>query len=585
MSKASQLMSFLDDVETEIDEDVTSTIAGSQCGDYNEDDTMSIVSTATSTNNIFGDIKEKMIGLKVQLNDKTKTIELLEVALKKSQEKQTQIIAQNKKTLKKKLNSQKKEFQVVTNRHLLFVDRLLNDKENLSKKCEDLTDEIKKLQENCTNKINKLQNEHKKAMKRSKEQWMASEQIKREQWITNKTKQIKSMTIKGLEPEIERLIEENKKNLHLKEEEYTNLLRQEKENIYKLFEEKMENAQNKMNQDKMNEIDMLNEKHLNEIASINKLKETQLNEQMMRLNKQWNEERERNKLLHETTMNKLLNLHQDELTKCKQLNKEMIENNCKKHDIEIRKLNERCKIEKSEWIQIMNKKYNKEFKEKEIKMIELVKKQQKDEIDIIIDKLSSEYTQTINSMQAKHDKIMDESQGEIDEQKQECRKWMMQFEYLNLDTKDIEKEHGEKLKEMQAISEQKNAEIGGLESKLAAKAEEIATMNEEKQREIDELKQDYDARLQEVSDLQLKYTKCNDKLSKIEETYNAKMEELKNFHVTEIERIEARIRQTLCKKDDWILQLKDQIETKNMRIHQIENLLNEQRNQLFEQLG
>merc|ERR1712228_405905 len=100
----------------------------------------------------------------------------------------------NKKDLKKKLNAQKKEFQVVTNRHLLFVDRLLNDKENLSKKCEDLTDEMKKLQENCTNKVSKLQNEHNKGMRRSKEQWMAAEQIKRDQWITNKTKQIKSMT-------------------------------------------------------------------------------------------------------------------------------------------------------------------------------------------------------------------------------------------------------------------------------------------------------------------------------------------------------------------------------------------------------
>merc|ERR1712060_719130 len=116
----------------------------------------------------------------------------------------------------------------------------------------------------------------KKSMKRSKEQWAAAEQIKREQWIANKTKQIKSMTIKGLEPEIERLIEENKKNLHLKEEEHTNLLRQEKENIYKVFEEKMEDAQNKMKQDKMHEIDVLNAKHLNEFEAINKLKETQL---------------------------------------------------------------------------------------------------------------------------------------------------------------------------------------------------------------------------------------------------------------------------------------------------------------------
>merc|ERR1719439_58623 len=195
----------------------------------------------------------------------------------------------------------------------------------------------------------------------------------------------------------------------------------------------------------------------------------------------------------------------------------------------------------------MNKKYNKEFKKKEIKMIELVKKQQNDEIDIIIDKLSSEYTETINSLQAKHDKIIDENQREIEEEKEKCRKWMMQFEDLNLDIKDIENENAQKIKEIETICEQKSTKIEDLKSQIMAKSEQIATINAEKQKEIDELTKENDIRVKELCDLKLKYTECNQRLNE--------MDELKDFHVTEIERIETRIRQTLCKKDDWILQL------------------------------
>eukprot|EP01084_Bolivina_argentea_P034337 63552_1 len=139
--------------------------------------------------------------------------------------------------------------------------------------------------------------------------------------MKNKTKQIKSMTIKGLEPEIERLMEKNKKDLQLKEDEYTNLLREEKENIYKIFEEKFENLTLKLNEEKNYEIDILKRKHMKEIESINILKDKQLNEQMTRLNKQFNEEREQNKLLTATALNKLINSHKNEIKKLNELNK------------------------------------------------------------------------------------------------------------------------------------------------------------------------------------------------------------------------------------------------------------------------
>lgn len=51
-----------------------------------------------------------------------------------------------------------------------------------------------------------MEEKHLHEIKQQKELWQASEKIKRDKWIQEKTKVIKDQTIKGLEPEIQRMI-------------------------------------------------------------------------------------------------------------------------------------------------------------------------------------------------------------------------------------------------------------------------------------------------------------------------------------------------------------------------------------------
>jgi hypothetical protein len=46
-------------------------------------------------------------------------------------------------------------------------------------------------------------------MRSQKDAWATAEKIRRDAWINGKTKSIKQQTIKGLEPEIHRLIAQN----------------------------------------------------------------------------------------------------------------------------------------------------------------------------------------------------------------------------------------------------------------------------------------------------------------------------------------------------------------------------------------
>eukprot|EP00484_Ammonia_sp_Unknown_P009664 CAMPEP_0197077662 /NCGR_PEP_ID=MMETSP1384-20130603/212729_1 /TAXON_ID=29189 /ORGANISM="Ammonia sp." /LENGTH=632 /DNA_ID=CAMNT_0042516527 /DNA_START=56 /DNA_END=1955 /DNA_ORIENTATION=- len=617
-SKAMKLMSFLDRVETEIDDDIvadrTKHIHNAEEHkdvDPQDDDlqfNINLNSSGSNPNdNLFTDIKEKMISLKTQLNDKTATAELLEIALKKARQKQQETEIENKKEIKKQLAKQKKEYEIISNRHLLFIDRLLSDKENLSKKCEDLTEEMRKLNETYKSNLSKIEKEHKCLIRKLKQEWMNAEKIKREEWILNKTKQIKSMTIKGLEPEIQRLIEQNKKDLQLKEEEFADLLSTEKEDIYR-----------KCNEQKQCELETMKTKYLKEIELLNELKEKQLNEQLAQLTKQFehqlSQQRNQQRLNHEAEISKLSELHETEVENMKQAHLQYVENQsqtheleikkmCEKHriekqectfavyresepndELEIKKMCEKHRIEKQEWMEMMRKKYDAEYKQKQTEFMALTKQQQKDEIDVIIDRLTNEltnqHTEKVNAMASRHHNELSECKMRMEEEKEKSKQFIKEIQSLNEEMKELET----KKEKLESVINEKCVEVERMETEK----KEIRERNQKQEKvlndEIAKLKEEHERNMQQMTYLQSKYKVCMEKVNEMESENDKYVEQLQREHLSEIGNIETRIKQTLCKKDEYISQLKQQIQTKNIRIKQVENLLQQQKESLFRKL-
>ena len=108
--------------------------------------------------------------------------------------------------MKSQLTLQRKEYETIVKRHLSFIDKLLTEKEELSKKSEELTNEVKNLEKRFCDKSKSIQDHHEHDLKQQREMWQAAEKIKRDKWIQEKTKAIKDQTVKGLEPEIQRMI-------------------------------------------------------------------------------------------------------------------------------------------------------------------------------------------------------------------------------------------------------------------------------------------------------------------------------------------------------------------------------------------
>ncbi|XP_042308228.1 centrosomal protein of 131 kDa isoform X8 [Sceloporus undulatus] len=93
---------------------------------------------------------------------------------------------------------------------LLQTALLIDDKKTLSEKCEAVVAELKQVDQKYTKKIAQMQEQHELEIKKLKELMSATEKIRREKWIDEKTKKIKEITVKGLEPEIQKLIAKHK---------------------------------------------------------------------------------------------------------------------------------------------------------------------------------------------------------------------------------------------------------------------------------------------------------------------------------------------------------------------------------------
>lgn len=606
-TKIDQIMSFLDKVETETEEDIQSTTSVLEQYERNlslpfsskklstsyadSKSNVNVTNQLSLATNVFEDVKSKMISLKEQLADKSKTIDLLKTRLTDAKTEQTQLIAKHNKTLKSELTKQKKEFDITTNRHLQFVDRLLSDKKALSNKCEELTLEIKNIEMQYRKKVDQLSTAHKKKIAKCKQIWLANEQIKRQEWISNKTKAIKTMTIKGLEPEIERLIEMNRKNMLNKESEKIEALNEQKQQLYTVFEKKQQATIDAMNQDTEVKLSQLIEKYefkMNDIATEN---ENKMKQEYIRLNKQFEDERqrllkekERSEIMHDNNVQEIINSHKNEICKLKELQQETLETEKRKHDLELAKYKEKIQIEKNEWQDSMKQKMKQECQVHKSQISKTLNEQQRKEIEIVVDKLVKENSDAINQLKQQHKQAVNELQKKLETQKNTSDKWIEN--YQNVD---------EKFKQSTNHIEKLEKDLDDLELQLIAKTKDSDSLQAKVERQDKQLEKQIKKHLDQTQNIRIEcaeqISEINDKLNKVEaekqnviDEFDSKLSTITSDHALELETVEARIRQALCRKDDLISQLREQIRTKDLRINEIQSLLESHRNQLIGQM-
>ena len=94
----------------------------------------------------------------MELENKNKTIEMLQKALNQQRELTVYHAQEMEKESQKRLDLQKQEYEGTISRHQCFIDQLIDDKKTLSDNCEALVKEVKEMDKKHKTRTTTMEN-------------------------------------------------------------------------------------------------------------------------------------------------------------------------------------------------------------------------------------------------------------------------------------------------------------------------------------------------------------------------------------------------------------------------------------------
>ncbi|XP_009959848.1 PREDICTED: centrosomal protein of 131 kDa, partial [Leptosomus discolor] len=209
-AKLQSIISFLDEMEKSEQERPRSAASATQREGLLSEEELAHLEQASA---VATEVTSSIMRLKLEVEEKKRAIGLLQTALAQQRELTVRHIKRTEKELSHQLRLQREQYEAAIQRHLAFIDQLIDDKKVLSEKCEAVVAELKQVDQKYGKKITQMQEQHELEIKKLKELMSATEKIRREKWIDEKTKKIKEITVKGLEPEIQKLIAKHRQDI------------------------------------------------------------------------------------------------------------------------------------------------------------------------------------------------------------------------------------------------------------------------------------------------------------------------------------------------------------------------------------
>uniref|UniRef100_A0A8C6IW09 Uncharacterized protein n=1 Tax=Melopsittacus undulatus TaxID=13146 RepID=A0A8C6IW09_MELUD len=388
-AKLQSIISFLDEMEKSEQERPRSAASGL----LSEEDLAHLEQASA----VATEVTSSIMRLKLEVEEKKRAMSLLQTALAQQRELTVQHVKQTEKELGHQLRLQREQYEAAIQRHLAFIDQLIEDKKVLSEKCEAVVAELKQVDQKYSKKITQMQEQHELEIKKLKELMSATEKIRREKWIDEKTKKIKEITVRGLEPEIQKLIAKHKqdirklKMLHEAEllqsdqraaqrygrqaEELRGLLEREKE---EQSQRERERARQRCEQQLEQEEQALQQQRRRLYAEVAEEKE-RLSQQAARQRAEVEELRQQ----LEASSSALTRALKDKYAKEK-------EEQERQHQAEVKELKERLDIEKQAWEASYMKKEEAWLLSRERELREEVKKERDKEIELVIQRLEAD---------------------------------------------------------------------------------------------------------------------------------------------------------------------------------------------------
>jgi len=537
------------------------------------------MSASTARMSVFSDRTGR--SGKIEVEEKNKTIEALKNALEKSRNNKAELLKQSQDENQKMLDKQRTEHEKAVARHLAFIDKLLGDKKQLAGKVEELTTKMKKSEDSLIKRIQFMEEQHKKDIVTAKEVMANIDMQKRQKWQKEKAKELKEVTIKGLEPEIQNILAKHKDDLRSMEDNFKEELR--------TIETKAENDKNraiqKVKSDHLLELDQLKSSDrsttLEKVRGMEKRHQEELEKQRLRYEADFEEFRKRqsleNKRSHEQLDDRIA-----EAIKLKDL--EMLEQK-RRLEIQIESLEQKWSIEKEHWQSKVLGKIHEKSQQEEKKLRDRLVQERDSQLDDIINKLHNEQEGKLENLTRRHEmetkdffKQMDFQKEEFEKLEQEYKSRIEHLEKSRIHEKRTFSSAESRVRDLEAMAEKREARIVELSKKVSC----INDLLSDKEAEIRSEYVNKNANfIQSNSELQGQIEQLKIQLETESKSFKQKLNEMQTQFDDETEDIHRRVRTTLGRKDETIETLHAEIRQVQEELNGYEMLLDKQRKEFI----
>ncbi|XP_053495905.1 centrosomal protein of 131 kDa isoform X4 [Ictalurus furcatus] len=584
-AKLQSIMSFLDEMEKSEQERPRSVTSGSHREVLLSEEELAAVDQASAT---AAEVTGSMMRLKLELEEKKRTVTLLQTALTQQRELTLHHVKETEKELNHSFQLQKQQYEATIQRHLAFIDQLIDDKKALSERCEGVVAELKQVDQKYTKKINQMQEQHEllwqilgplcEEIKKLKELMSATEKVRREKWIDEKTKKIKEITVKGLEPEIQKLISKHKQELKkLKVVHEAELLQADEraaQRYVRQIEELRQQLESERDEQCQRERELAKQRFEKQLQE----EENALQQQRRRLYKDVADEKERlaqqAARQHAELEELKTQLENNSSLANRTLREEMEksrEEQERRHQVEMKALQERLEIEKQTWEENYMKKEEVWLLTRERELKEEVRQGRDKEIELAIRRLEDE----TSSAREECERAADNRVKRVREKYEAELRELERSELAAL----------EKHQEMKKKQTEMEGELMRLQSLLTQREQEITDitqirdkLSEERRSLAEVIREEFAERLVVMED---ENRRMKVEVAEVRARLRLEVERLSREKEEELAEVHQRVKSAILKKEETVNTLRKQHEAALKRADHLEALLEQQRKQLL----
>uniref|UniRef100_A0A2R9CB38 Centrosomal protein 131 n=1 Tax=Pan paniscus TaxID=9597 RepID=A0A2R9CB38_PANPA len=433
------------------------------------------------------EVSTSVMRLKLEVEEKKQAMLLLQRALAQQRDLTVRRVKETEKALSRQLQRQREHYEATIQRHLAFIDQLIEDKKVLSEKCEAVVAELKQEDQRCTERVAQAQAQHELEIKKLKELMSATEKARREKWISEKTKKIKEVTVRGLEPEIQKLIARHK---------------QEVRRLKSLHEAELLQSDERASQRCLRQAEELREQ-------LEREKEALGQQERERARQRQRAELEELRQQLEESSSALTRALRAEFEKGR-------EEQERRHQMELNTLKQQLELERQAWEAGRTRKEEAWLLNREQELREEIRKGRDKEIELVIHRLEADMAlakeESEKAAESRIKRLRDKYEAELSELEQSERKLQERCSELkgqlgeaegeNLRLQGLVRQKERALEDAQAVNEQLSSERSNLaqvirqefEDRLAASEEEtrqakaeLATLQARQQLELEEV--------------------------------------------------------------------------------------------------